>query len=164
MSSTIWRVRLPITICAALAVTACAHAPQDRTFKGPTEEPVGVTTAHPAPIAEAESAPVDEPSSIIQADSPAVSNHPQYADLFDRIRGGFKIDDVERAAVAQQLSWYARNPEYLERAFGRAELYLYHIVKEIEARGMPLELALLPVVESAFEPFAYSRARAAGLW
>ena len=56
------------------------------------------------------------------------------------------------------------NPDYLERSFGRAELYLYHIVTELEARGMPLELALLPVVESAFEPYAYSRARASGLW
>src|ERR671911_465778 len=88
----------------------------------------------------------------------------QKEDLFDRIRSGFKLDDVERAAVVQQLNWYAGNPEYLERAFGRAELYLYHIVTELEARGMPLELALLPVVESAFEPYAYSRARASGLW
>ena len=58
----------------------------------------------------------------------------------------------------------SRNPDYLQRAFGRADLYLYHIVTELEARGMPLELALLPVVESAFEPYAYSRASAAGLW
>ncbi len=55
-------------------------------------------------------------------------------------------------------------PNTCERAFGRADLYLYHIVTELEARGMPLELALLPVVESAFEPYAYSRASASGLW
>src|SRR5687768_16350716 len=115
MSSAIWRVRLAISIFAALAVSACAHAPQDRTFKGPTEEPVGVSTAPPAPTAEAEPAPVLAASSIILADAPAGPGQPQYADLFDRIRGGFKIDDVERGAVAQQLSWYARNPEYLER-------------------------------------------------
>jgi membrane-bound lytic murein transglycosylase D len=90
---------------------------------------------------------------------------PQYPDLFARIRAGFKIPDANsRRAVDQQATWYASNPEYLERAFGRAELYLYHIVSEIESRGMPLELALLPVVESAFEPYAYSRARASGLW
>ena len=80
------------------------------------------------------------------------------------MRAGFKLDDVQRVAVDQQLKWFASHPDYLERAFGRAELYMYHIVTELEARGMPLELALLPVVESAFEPFAYSRARAAGLW
>ncbi len=89
----------------------------------------------------------------------------QYADLFDRMRAGFKLeDDPERHAIEQQLHWYASNPEYLQRAFGRADLYLYHIVSELERRNMPLELALLPVVESAFEPYAYSRARAAGLW
>src|SRR5579863_7525343 len=88
----------------------------------------------------------------------------QYADLFDRMRAGFKIDDVERLAVDQQLGWFASHPDYLERSFARAELYLYHIVTELEARGMPLEIALLPIVESAFEPYAYSRARASGLW
>jgi membrane-bound lytic murein transglycosylase D len=89
----------------------------------------------------------------------------QYADLFDRIRAGFRLEDgSEYAAVDQQLRWYASNPDYLQRAFGRADLYLYYIVTELERRGMPLELALLPVVESAFEPYAYSRARASGLW
>ncbi len=89
----------------------------------------------------------------------------QYADLFDRMRAGFKLEDADdRRAIDQQLNWYASNPDYMERAFGRAELYLYQIVTELEARAMPLELALLPVVESAFEPYAYSRARASGLW
>jgi len=80
------------------------------------------------------------------------------------MRAGFKIEDVESHAVDAELNWYANNPEYLERAFARADLYLYHIVTELEARGMPVEIALLPVVESAFEPYAYSRARASGLW
>jgi membrane-bound lytic murein transglycosylase D len=89
----------------------------------------------------------------------------QYADLFDRIRAGFRLEDArDRAAVDQQLRWYDSNPDYLQRAFGRADLYLYYIVTELERRGMPLELALLPVVESAFEPYAYSRASASGLW
>jgi peptidoglycan lytic transglycosylase D len=89
----------------------------------------------------------------------------QYGDLFDRMRGGFKLEDgAGRRAVDQELRWYASNPDYLQRAFGRADHYLYYIVTELERRGMPLELALLPVVESAFEPYAYSRARASGLW
>jgi membrane-bound lytic murein transglycosylase D len=100
-----------------------------------------------------------EPSTEVAGLTPA-----QYADLFDRMRAGFKLDDVQRHAIDQELAWFAGNPDYLERAFGRAELYMYHIVTELEARGMPLELALLPVVESAFEPYAYSRARASGLW
>jgi membrane-bound lytic murein transglycosylase D len=91
-------------------------------------------------------------------------NPAQFADLFDRMRAGFRLEDGEHAQVDQQLRWYVANPDYLQRAFGRADLYLYHIVTELEARGMPLELALLPVVESAFEPYAYSRASASGLW
>jgi membrane-bound lytic murein transglycosylase D len=89
----------------------------------------------------------------------------QYGDLFDRMRAGFRLEDApDRHAIDQELQWYAANPDYLQRAFSRADLYLYYIVTELERRGMPLELALLPVVESAFEPFAYSRARASGLW
>jgi membrane-bound lytic murein transglycosylase D len=88
----------------------------------------------------------------------------QYPDVFDRIRAGFKLDDIDSPRIDQQLAFYANNPQYLERVFGRAGLYLHHIVQEIESRGMPLELALLPVVESAFEPYARSWATANGLW
>jgi len=88
----------------------------------------------------------------------------QYPDVFDRIRAGFKLEDVDSPRIDQQLAFYANNPQYLERVFGRAGLYLHHIVQEIESRGMPLELALLPVVESAFEPYARSWATANGLW
>ena len=88
----------------------------------------------------------------------------QYPDVFDRMRAGFKLDDIDSPRIDQQLAFYANNPAYLERVFGRAGVYLHHIVQEIEARGMPLELALLPVVESAFEPYAQSWARANGLW
>lgn len=87
-----------------------------------------------------------------------------YSDLFDRIRAGFKLPDSDHPAIDRELEWYAGNPDYLGRAFSRADLYLYHIVTELEARGMPLELALLPVVESAFEPYAYSKSSASGLW
>ncbi len=82
------------------------------------------------------------------------------------MRAGFKLDDAtdSRAIDAAAATGSPSNPDYLQRAFGRADLYLYHIVTQLEARGMPLELALLPVVESAFEPYAYSRARASGLW
>jgi len=85
-------------------------------------------------------------------------------DLFQRIRNGFALEDQDRQAIETQLAWYARSPEYLERTFSRAELYMHHIVAEVERRGMPLELALLPVIESAFEPYAYSSSRASGLW
>ncbi|HEU4779083.1 MAG TPA: LysM peptidoglycan-binding domain-containing protein [Steroidobacteraceae bacterium] len=88
----------------------------------------------------------------------------QYPDVFDRIRAGLKLQDIDSRQIDQQLAFYANNPQYLERVFGRAVPYLHHIVQEIEKRGMPLELALLPVVESAFEPYARSWATANGLW
>jgi membrane-bound lytic murein transglycosylase D len=91
-------------------------------------------------------------------------NGEDYDDLFDRMRAGFAFDEVQEPAIDQQLAWFEHNPDYLERVFQRAQRYLYHVVTEVEARGMPLEFALLPVVESAYEPFAYSSSRAAGLW
>jgi len=85
-------------------------------------------------------------------------------DVLERIRVGLQLEDIQQKAIDQQLAWYVKHPDYLERTFERGEMYLYYIVTQLEARGMPLELALLPIVESAFEPFGYSRARAAGLW
>lgn len=87
------------------------------------------------------------------------------ANLFDRIRRGFTLDlSSDNPRLAQQFNWYASNPDYLDRTFSRAARYLHHIVERLEAEGMPLELALLPLVESAYDPFAYSHGRASGLW
>jgi membrane-bound lytic murein transglycosylase D len=166
MMASVWRARLGVLILSALAA-ACTHAPSQGELKGPAEEPVGDPIPPSAAIGTfpADTVPPGAQSATLGEGEAAVGlTQSQQADLMDRIRAGFVLDDVERVAVVQQLTWYSRNPEYLERAFGRAELYLYHIVTELEARNMPLELALLPVVESAFEPFAYSRARASGLW
>jgi len=161
-------VRNGVVLGLLCALAACTHTPPRGELKGPVESLAGVavpstTGVPPDTVDQVTSAPVFEapaPSLVLQPPpSPA-----QVADLFDRVRAGFTLDDVESDAVDDQLDWFASHPDYLERAFGRAELYLYHIVAEVEARGMPLELALLPVVESAFEPYAYSRARASGLW
>jgi len=86
------------------------------------------------------------------------------ADLFDRIRSGFMLQDVDQPAIDSQVNWFANHPDFLQRTWSRASLWLYYIVGQLEQRNMPRELALLPVIESAFEPYAYSRARAAGLW
>ncbi len=84
--------------------------------------------------------------------------------LWVRIRDGLGLPEPDNARVELQLNWYARHPEYLDRAFARSEPFLHFIQQEVEARHMPSEIALLPVVESAFRPFAYSHGRAAGLW
>ncbi len=71
---------------------------------------------------------------------------------------------IHRRSVKEKINWYRKNQDYLDRVTERATPYLYHIVNRLEERNMPIDLALLPVVESAFQPFAYSHSRASGLW
>lgn len=85
-------------------------------------------------------------------------------DMLAQLREQFELEPVWNKRVESQLNWFVRNPEYLNRVFSRAQRYLPHIKAEIEQRGLPMELALLPIVESAYDPFAYSYGRAAGLW
>jgi membrane-bound lytic murein transglycosylase D len=85
-------------------------------------------------------------------------------DLWIRIRAGFAIPDLVSPVVVQRQAWYAQRPEQLRIFVDRSRKYLFHIVEALERRGMPTELALLPMVESAYNPMAYSRAHASGLW
>ncbi|HEX2390989.1 MAG TPA: transglycosylase SLT domain-containing protein, partial [Casimicrobiaceae bacterium] len=89
---------------------------------------------------------------------------PATGDLWDRIVKGYAIPDLEGPLVEKWEQWYADRPDYVARMVERSRRYLYHIVSEVEARGMPLEVALLPIIESAFNPTAMSGARAAGIW
>jgi len=85
-------------------------------------------------------------------------------DLWDRIRNGFSMPNLSSPLVQDRQIWYASQPSYVKRMVERSKRYLYYIVEELEKRGMPTELALLPMVESAFNPMAYSRSHASGLW
>ncbi len=86
------------------------------------------------------------------------------ADLWTRIRRGFAMPDLQVDLVQEREQWYVNRPDYIERMTTRSSKYLYHIVEELERRGMPTELALLPFIESAFNPQAVSSARASGMW
>jgi membrane-bound lytic murein transglycosylase D len=86
------------------------------------------------------------------------------ADLWERLRNGFAMPDLQSPIVSERMQWYIENQDYLQRVFERSRRYLFHIVEELEKRGMPTEIALLPIVESAFNPMAYSRAHASGIW
>lgn len=102
----------------------------------------------------------------------AMGQHPEHgaaslepaADLWDRIRQGFAITDLDSVRVTQQEQWYSSRPDYILRMTERSKRYLFHIVEELEKRNMPTELALLPYIESAFNPQAVSSAKAAGMW
>jgi membrane-bound lytic murein transglycosylase D len=165
----------PLGSFVAPAGQTIVSVPQPAATPAPEAAQV-VSSGSPSPPAADPAAPLPAPTltETTAPEQPAPAPGPtqvagldpaQYADLFDRIRAGFRLEDGrDHQIVDQELHWFASNPEYLQRALGRADLYLYYIVTELERRGMPLELALLPVVESAFEPYAYSRARASGLW
>ncbi|MFT5533092.1 MAG: membrane-bound lytic murein transglycosylase D [Burkholderiaceae bacterium] len=85
-------------------------------------------------------------------------------DVWGRIRNGFGIPDLENPLVESQTNWYSTRPEYIQRTTLRASRYLFHVLQELEKRDMPTELALLPFIESAFNPEAYSSAKASGMW
>ncbi|MFT3857018.1 MAG: transglycosylase SLT domain-containing protein [Aquabacterium sp.] len=85
-------------------------------------------------------------------------------DLWARIRRGFSLPSLETDLVADHERWYSSRPDYVQRMTERSSRYLFHIVDEVERRQMPLELALLPFIESAFNPQAMSSARASGMW
>ncbi|MBQ9578443.1 MAG: transglycosylase SLT domain-containing protein, partial [Ottowia sp.] len=85
-------------------------------------------------------------------------------DIWERIRRGYAMPDIDTALVRQQEDYYSSRPDYIRRMTERARRYIFHIVEELEQRNMPTELALLPFVESAFNPQAVSSAKAAGMW
>ena len=142
-------------------------APAVRTERRPPASPSTANATDPAPSKLIRLPAADIPADQLSwgtTNGKSGGSAATYPDLMDRIRAGFTLPDEYRPPIDVQLSWYERNPEYLDRVFGRAALYMHYIVEEIDRRGMPMELALLPVIESAFEPFAYSKARASGLW
>ena len=94
---------------------------------------------------------------------PIASTEPP-KELWDRIRRGFAMPDLQNELVTDREQWYASRPDYIQRMTERSSKYLFHIVEELERRQMPTELALLPFIESAFNPQAVSSAKAAGMW
>ena len=84
--------------------------------------------------------------------------------LWPRLQAGLTLPYVDNAEVNAQLNWYLRNPRYMERVQQRASRYMYHILETLHENDVPFDIALLPIVESAFEPFAYSHGQASGLW
>jgi membrane-bound lytic murein transglycosylase D len=154
-----------------LLVTGCATTalPPDSTSPAPASS-AGTTVTPPAPSAPrlpSYRLPNDTPLSTIgtaETNLPGVVTLAAPADLWDRIRRGFAMPDLEGDLVRDREQWYATRPDYMQRMTERSSRYLFHIVEEIERRNMPMELALLPFIESAFNPQAVSSARAAGMW
>jgi membrane-bound lytic murein transglycosylase D len=168
------RLLLPFIVLFALG--GCAQL-----GGGPAKQPPADEAQAPPPLPEAAPVSAPEPNvtqtltdllnGAMQAPASPVSVSGSTAlealvepDVWDRMRGGFGMEDADDPRIDRQLQWYASNPDYLARTVERARPFLSFILDEIEARGMPTELALLPIVESAFQTFAYSPGRAAGIW
>lgn len=96
-----------------------------------------------------------------EGEVPAIQSE---ADVWQRIRSGFRIPETNNPLTQTHEKWYAARPDYVKRMVLRSRRYLFHIATEVERRGMPMEIALLPMIESAFNSKAYSTAAASGIW
>jgi membrane-bound lytic murein transglycosylase D len=99
-----------------------------------------------------------------QIDSFEIQTLTPPSDIWERIRRGFAMPSLDNALVRDREQWYISRPDYIQRMTERGNKYLFYIVEELERRNMPSELALLPFIESAFNPQAVSSAKAAGMW
>jgi membrane-bound lytic murein transglycosylase D len=176
----------PTAASATPSAAAAQETPQARPMAAGAAPPAAPVTPppriEPAPTPAATVTPVSTPNrppaaaaSVVTPQAPLLTVEAQAGssgqaptqvptDLWDRIRRGFAMPDLTVDLVKQQEKMYTARPEYLERMVERSRKYLFHIVEELELRNMPTELALLPFVESAFNPQAVSIAKAAGIW
>jgi membrane-bound lytic murein transglycosylase D len=159
------RCLLPLLL---LLLTACASVePAPPGTARPATQTVTAPSPAPQPASPAVPPRVADPSREVRDEVPPIptidlTTPPD--DLWQRMRNGFSMPDLDSPLVADRQAWYLNRPDLLKRIFERSRRYLHHIVEELEKRGMPTELALLPVVESSFNPLAYSSARALGMW
>ena len=133
-------------------------------------EAAAVQTSAPVPHEPAAAAPlplVVAPSAVPVLSGPTYSDSPappKSVNLWDRIRSGFAVRDIDSPLVQRHVAWYLNRPDYVQRMMERSRRYLHFVVEELEKRQMPMELALLPMIESAYNPIAYSTAKASGIW
>ncbi|RUO60592.1 LysM peptidoglycan-binding domain-containing protein [Pseudidiomarina insulisalsae] len=157
---------------SASVLAACQSTPTTTQTPTTANEPMHsaeLPTTESAPVASAKIDTVDHllnPELIAPVPAPVVKEvtPQQEADLWQRIRRQLTMHVPENDRVSAQRNFYLKHPAYMDRVAKRAAPFMHLIVEEIEQRGLPLELALLPIVESAFDPFAYSHGSAAGIW
>jgi membrane-bound lytic murein transglycosylase D len=174
-----------IFVATALLLSACAVTPPETPpalveplvapatpAPMPVDVPALTAPAQPAPLPtvklldatrlppfEGEQRELAQPQPIAKLDRTQPTD-----DLWLRLRRGFAMADIRSPLVDERTRWYVANQDYLQRVFERSRRYLFHIVEQLEKRNLPAELALVPMFESAFNPMAYSRSHASGLW
>ena len=147
-----------LCISGLLWLTGCASTTTS------SSSSIDPTTGLPTSSASSRAAGALQPITAAQATSRTVAELQPPADLWARIRRGFAMPNLDNDIVHEREQYYATRPDYILRMTERSRKYMFHIVEELERRNMPSELALLPFVESAFNPQAVSSAKAAGMW
>ena len=155
------------TLFSTLVLAGCANQPVSSLLSQPASEVFPVATET---VVAAKSASLLSLGDPLQNITPTqisglriLSTEPP-KELWDRIRRGFAMPNLQSDLVTDREQWYSTRPDYIQRMTERSSKYLFHIVEELERRQMPTELALLPFIESAFNPQAVSSAKAAGMW
>ncbi|WP_240657359.1 transglycosylase SLT domain-containing protein [Pseudoalteromonas rubra] len=156
-----WRVYSPLRFGVILLCSVVLSACISSTSRHAT--PVEITAALNLPVAQAPAAMPVQPEAIAQL--PAITEQPQqYQELWQYIAANLSFDITPNARLQKRVAWYLSQPNYLTSVNERAAPYLYHIVKKVEQRKLPMELVLLPFVESDFRPTARSSQGAVGVW
>lgn len=175
---------IALTACAPVAVKPNAEKASDKTSQNSSiaDSTAALSNTTNNPVKQTVTAlPVEKANDVHWAEilpgqaavntiSPAIpfaqteADGTTKIDIWQRIRNGYGMREQDSKQIARYEQWYAARPDYVERMTERGKRYLYFIVQEVEKRGMPMEIALLPMIESAFNPGAYSTARASGIW
>jgi membrane-bound lytic murein transglycosylase D len=157
--------RIASALTFALALASCATAPRlppdPIAFVPPPEQVPEPPAVAVEPEPAAHMATGGDPDAVTNA---TLQLRSEYGDLWTRIRQGFALADLDTRQVKRAEDWYVARPDYVARMVDRGRRYLYYIVGEVEKRGMPSEIALLPMIESAYNPMALSSSRASGIW
>ena len=162
------QVVLPVILTLiVLSLSACGHLNtlKDRVSHGQSKQVFRPQVIEKSDVVETEvdKAAESDSSEAASAVSVTVQNPGDYT-VFQRIRTGFKLKNLNSKYVAQYEKWNTQHPTYFVDMLARAEPFLFYILDQVEKRGLPTEIALLPAIESAFKPSAISRSNAAGLW
>ena len=155
-------------LCLAGCATQWQPGAEHQTETQSTKPSTGISATNAMPLASQGANPRNHqplaPISEQNTSSASVAALTPPVDLWDRIRRGYAMPDLENDLVHDREQWYSSRPDYIFRMTDRSRKYMFYIVEELELRNMPTELALLPFVESAFNPQAVSGAKAAGMW
>jgi membrane-bound lytic murein transglycosylase D len=151
--------RVSIVIAEAVPPAEPAPLPVAQPAKEPALPTVRLLDATRLPPFEGERQVLADANTVAKLDRTQPTD-----DLWQRLRRGFAMPDIRSPLVDERTRWYVANQDYLQRVFERSRRYLFHIVEQLEKRNLPTELALVPMFESAFNPMAYSRSHASGLW